>query len=426
MPTEAVTAYRVQKQDVEFLRPLGQELARIAALPVQRQRADLWRRVNDLEPARPAIWINEVPWHEMNVNEELTLRCVEPWARQLEGHLRRTLYQWKHFPGDMIVSDYLACPLAIHNTGYGINEDVETIATDPASGVVSRHFHPQIVEPGDIEKIRMPVVTHDVAATEARFAAMQEVFGAILPVRRQGIQHIWYTPWDHLIRLWGVEQAMIDLVDRPDMVHAAVERCVQSSLAGLDQMVAQNLLSAGAGNTRVGSGGYGYTRSLPAAGFDPGQVRPVDNWGCSNAQIFSEVSPDMHWEFALKHDLPWLSRWGLNYYGCCEPLDLKIEILKRIPRLRKVSMSPWIRVERAVAAVGTQFVFSFKPNPAVLAEDTWRPDQAERDLRRVLERARGLHVEIILKDISTVRYQPQRLWAWAAMAGRVVEEYGGR
>ena len=44
-------------------------------------------------------------------------------------------------------------------------------------------------------------------------------------------------------------------------------------------------------------------------------------WGCSNAQIFSEVSPKMHWEFALEHDLRWLRRWGLNYYGCCEPLD---------------------------------------------------------------------------------------------------------
>jgi hypothetical protein len=30
-------------------------------------------------------------------------------------------------------------------------------------------------------------------------------------------------------------------------------------------------------------------------------------WGCSNAQIFSEVSPQMHWEFALEHDLRWLS-----------------------------------------------------------------------------------------------------------------------
>ena len=74
-------------------------------------------------------------------------------------------------------------------------------------------------------------------------------------------------------------------------------------------------------------------------------------WGCSNAQIFSEVSPAMHWEFAVKHDLRWLSRWGLTYYGCCEPLDQKIDILRRIPNLRKISASPWCNTERLVEKV---------------------------------------------------------------------------
>ena len=47
-----------------------------------------------------------------------------------------------------------------------------------------------------------------------------------------------------------------------------------------------------------------------------------------------------------------------------EPLDIKMDILRRIPRLRKVSMSPWINLERAVKAVGQDSVFSFKPSPA--------------------------------------------------------------
>ena len=37
-----------------------------------------------------------------------------------------------------------------------------------------------------------------------------------------------------------------------------------------------------------------------------------------------------------------------------------------------------------------------------------------RTCATVLEQARGCHVELIMKDISTVRYQPQRLWEWAA------------
>jgi hypothetical protein len=30
-----------------------------------------------------------------------------------------------------------------------------------------------------------------------------------------------------------------------------------------------------------------------------------------------------------------------------------------------------------------------------------------------------------MKDISTVRYQPQRLWEWAAMASEVAEVFSG-
>jgi hypothetical protein len=196
------------------------------------------------------------------------------------------------------------------------------------------------------------------------------------------------------------------------MVNEAVSRCAASMNAALDQMVEQNLLSLGTENTRVGSGGYAYCSDLPGNDYTPSHILPHNNWGCSNAQIFSEVSPEMHWEFALKHDIPWLERWGLNYYGCCEPLDGKIELLKRIPNLRKVSMSPWINVDRAVKAIEDKYVFSYKPNPAFLAEDNWRPEIVEKQLQEVLDKAKGCHVEIILKDISTVRHQPQRLKQW--------------
>ena len=76
------------------------------------------------------VWINEICWHEMDVDGELTLRTEHPWARDQERDLRRTLYQWRHLPGDMIVSDFLACPLAVHSTDFGIIEDVDVVRTD--------------------------------------------------------------------------------------------------------------------------------------------------------------------------------------------------------------------------------------------------------------------------------------------------------
>ncbi|OQA47343.1 MAG: hypothetical protein BWY52_00235 [Chloroflexi bacterium ADurb.Bin325] len=413
----------VSPHDRETLRRLAAEQAAIAQLPVHREKAEMWRRLNDLESVRPMVWINEICWNEVNVDDELTLRCTDPWLREVEFGLRTRLYQWRHLPADMIVDPYIPCPLVIRNSGFGLSEDVDIVRTDDTSDVVSRHFHAQIVEPEDIAKIKSPVITYDAELTEARYQTLTDILGDILPVVKVGIKGSWFAPWDELIRWWGVEAAMKDLVDRPEMVEAAIARLVDGYIAMLDQWEALNLLTRNDDNTRIGSGGYGHTKALPGEPYDPQHPRPRNLWGCATAQIFGAVSPRMHWDFALKHEMRWLERWGLTYYGCCEPLDVKMSILRRIPNLRKLSMSPWIDIERAVRNVGTDYVMSRKPNPAVLAEDIWRPERARQDLVDFLDRARGCHVEIILKDISTVRYDPRRLWDWARIAMEVVEDY---
>jgi hypothetical protein len=48
---------------------------------------------------------------------------------------------------------------------------------------------------------------------------------------------------------------------------------------------------------------------------------------------------------------------------------------------------------------------------------------AREQLVEFLEASRGCHVELIMKDISTVRYEPQRLWEWESIAMEVAEEY---
>ncbi len=406
--------------DRDWLRRLGVEQAAIASLPVHREKAEMWRRLNDRQAVRPMVWINEICWNEMNVDDELTLRCEGTWARQIETELRRLLYQWRHLPADMIVDDYIACPLVIHSTGFGLQEDVDIVRTSDSSDIVSRHFHPLIVNPEDVEKIQNPKVTYDRVATEERYSLMCDIFGEILPVRQVGIKGRWFAPWDELIRWWGVEDAMRDLVDRPDMVEAVIARLVDAYLCELDQWEELNLLTRNDDNTRIGSGGYGHTSQLPGQPFDPAHPHTANLWGCATAQIFGSVSPRMHWDFALKHEMRWLERWGMTYYGCCEPLDVKMGILRKIPNLRKVSTSPWVNTDRAVKEIGADYVMSRKPNPAVLATDVFNPETARTDLTAFLDKATGCQVEIIMKDISTVRNDPRRLWAWEKIAMETV------
>jgi hypothetical protein len=398
------------------LRQLAEKQAEIAALPVHREKSAEWARLNSNEPGRSLVWINEIPWHEMDVDGELELRSDQPFCRRVERQLRRTIYQWTHMPADMIVESTFYSPLVIHDTGFGIQEQAEVVAQDPRGGILSRDFHAQIQDEGDLQKIRTPAVSHDVVASDERYRTLVELFGDILNIEQQGIIHYWFAPWDELIRWWDVENALLDLVLRPDLVHHAMERLLGAYLTRLEQWRELNLLSPSAGNYRVGSGGLGYTNELPRADSAPGCVRTADQWGCATAQIFSAVSPDMHEEFALQYERRWLEQFGLNYYGCCEPLDNKVQILRSIPHLRKISMSPWADVERMVAETNGDYVLSYKPNPAVLAADHWNPDRARKELVDDLAKVRGCALEIIMKDISTVRDEPQRLWEWSHMA----------
>jgi hypothetical protein len=349
----------------------------------------------------------------MNFNDELSLHCKDPWARSQEDLMRKTIYQWKHMPGDMILNPWLDCPLSIYSTDFGIIEDVDLAITDPENDIVSRHFNIQIRDMDDLEKIRMPHISHNSEATEIRFGLMNEIFTDILPVKKQGQTHIWFTPWDFLIRWWGIQEAMMDLILRPDMVHAFYERMVQAWMVELDQFEEQHLLTLDCNNTRIGSGGYGYTREMPGEPYDAEWVKPRNMWGCSNAQIFSDVSPEMHWEFAIEHDLKWLERWQLTYYGCCEPLAGKGHLLKKIPNLRKVSCSPWNNTRKAIEELGRDYVISRKPSPAIFATEKFDPVQARKEIRDFLAQTSGeCHVEFIMKDISTVNYEPRRLWEW--------------
>jgi hypothetical protein len=424
MPTAPSAPPPVQllPHDREVLRPLAEQTAAIAALPVHREKARLWGRMNELRSVRPMVWITEIPWHEFSAaTDELVVRCREPWARAVELEMRRQLYQWRHMPVDMIFSDHIPCPIAWQSTSFGMARQGERLEITGGAGISSQHFEPQITCLADVDKIKDAVVTVDRADTAARLSAMTEAFGDIIPVREKGRDNYWFTPWDNLVMWYGVQEALLDLIEQPEVIQAAIERIVDSYMTELDQMVALNLLAINNNNCRIGSGAYGYTSELPRPGFDPSHPTPEHLWGCSNAQIFTEVSPEMHWEFALKHDLRWLARWGQVYYGCCEVLDTKMNILRRIPNLRKVSMNYRINMERGAAAVGEDYVFSYKPNPACFATDTWDTGAVRRELGHMLECTRGGHVEIVLKDISTVTARPEKLWEWASIVMELVE-----
>ncbi len=410
--------------DRTILRHLIDQKVAIASQPIQEKNRAMWVRLNRLEPVKPMVWINEVCWPELAAEEELKIQTRDPFCQQLETELRRELYQWHHFPADMVVENIIYSPIVICDSGFGIEEHSKKIhAYDGA--VASRQFEPTIKEEKDIEKIQMPELTIDHEQTEQQLAWRTDLFGDLIPIQKRGVPGRWFAPWDELIRWWGVQDALLDLVMRPEMVHAAMDRLVTAYLKRLDQWETLSVLALNNTPIRVGSGGYGCTDELPPDSFDPSHICAKDLWGCATAQIFSEVSPQMHEAFALQYERRWLDRFGLVYYGCCEPLHNKIDMLKQIPNLRKISTSPWANVAKTAEKTEGHYVISFKPNPAFLAEKTCDIDAACMYLQNAIEQANKCPMEIILKDISTIRFDPKRLSDWAKMASGITAQYVG-
>ena len=295
----------------------------------------------------------------------------------MELALRRELYQWAHMQGDMVIAPTITVPPILEDTGFGLDEQVDIIKIDDTNPVVSRHFHIQIKDERDIDKIQTPELTLDNAEWDSRYLLMNEIFDEIIPVRKTGLSGTSIAPWDFLVRLTGIEEILLDMCTRPDYVHRIMDRLTNAYVSRLDQYEKLNILELN--NNTWSGGGYNFTDELPQPDCNPNCIRPQDMWGRTMAQIFSAVSPAMHEEFSLQYECRWLNRFGLTYYGCCEPLHKKIDILRRnIPNLRKISMSPWIDLNVAAENVGTDYVFSYKPNPYILAGDEWNPELVRR------------------------------------------------
>ena len=413
----------VPPEDRRVLRALAARKREMAGQPRMQALRALWTAANGLGMTRPPVMVDEICWNEFAQLDELRLRCEHPFARELETDLRRELFRAESGLGDMIVEPFVECPLQVYDSGFQIDEDVDILRTDPDADVVSRHFHAFIRGIDDVEKIKPPEIAVDRERTRQLAEAMEEIFGGGITVKVAGARGQWFTPWDFLIRCMGVEDTLYNLYDEPEFIEAAVQRYVECSLLRMDRYREDGIWASNNAPVRVGSGGYGLTDKLcPGEGLE--QACPTRQmWGCGNAQIFSEVSPEMHWQFSLKYELEWLKQFGAAYYGCCEPLSGKMDLMDRIPNLLKVSMSPWNDFAAAAERCKGRYVMSCKPNPAVLATERFNEEQARRDIASILEKTRGCSLELIMKDISTVRHEPARLIRWAEIAREEIDRF---
>jgi hypothetical protein len=395
------------------LRDLARQVAEIAAHPQNAANRAEWKRHNGLKRGKAMVLVfPEGAWQDLLPDNTLTV--TDAFFRRFEWHLRHIIYRWQHLRDDNVIEPWLKVGLAYHNTGWGL----EARQTDSPERRGAWKFDPVIKQPEDAKRLAQPELTVDEEKTQENFDIVSDVFGDILEVKRHRRIGVDTSLIGTLVRLRGLDQIMLDMCDRPQWLHEVMTFMTEATERVLDQVEQVPDLSLNNADDYVGSGGVAYTDDLPGPGFD-GHVRLRDLWGFAEAQELALVSPAMHEEFVLRYQGRLLNRFGLNCYGCCEDITHKMDAIKRnIPRLRRVSVSPWTDLAIAAQALQDKVIFSWKPNPApvVLQFDA---DRVRREINECLDIAQGCIVEMILKDTHTVQQDPDSLSKWVEVAKEV-------
>ncbi len=405
--------------DLEILRPLAFAYAQAAQSARNDERRLLHRAVNDLRMIRPVVLIAEIPFHELDVDGSLTPRCADPVLREVENFLRRKLFQWKHFPADMILTPYFPVQKVMTSTGIGLAVEERTLASDAKNHIVAHEYHDQLSTPADLEKLRLPVIGYDEAATRARFEKIANAVGDLLPVRITG-HNAYSGMWDVIANYRGVTPLLLDLAERPAFSHAVIRKFTDIELSIGEQMERLGLYEANPLDIHCTAA---LCSELPGPS-DGGPTRRSQIWGRGMAQIFASVSKAMHEEFDIAYMKEIFAPFGLTYYGCCEPLDRKMDIVEKLPHLRKVSVTPWADVDIAAEAIGKKYVLANKPNPAAVAS-VLDEEALRREISRTLAACRrnGCSCDIVLKDISSAGYRLENLVRWEQVVMELVRSW---
>jgi hypothetical protein len=410
--TADLTDIVIIERDRNILRGLASRMAELASHPIEEEKKELWYAHNDLKPVRPLVFCDpEGGWTEIIPDNRL--QCSGDLARRWELFLLKEIFWGERMKDDKVIEPYFNIPYYAVESDWGMHET--TVGGQNKGAYI---WLSPIKDFRDIDQLQSPQISVDYDKTRELREQADDIFKDLLKIR---LKSTWWWSFGltlTLSKLRGLEQIMLDMYDNPNELHKLMAFLRDSTLCEVDFLEKNNLLNLNNDNTPVGSGGFGWTEQLPQKDYVSGHVRTMDMWGFAESQETSGISPRMFEEFVFQYQLPILARFGLNCYGCCEALNKRWEIIKNIPNLRRVSVSPWADVRDMAEKLQDKYIFSLKPHPGYLAVAPIDEDFIRKSLRNALNitKANNCHVEIIMKDNHTLANNPENAIRWCQIA----------
>ena len=175
------------ENDKKIIGELARQYREIANLEVNQERKQRLSDVNDLKTGlRPSVWLDELPWHEMDIDGKLKLHCQDEFARGMEWFFRTTLFRWEYFQADMVVENFYPISKSYSSNGNGMEIHEQIKETDEKNNIVSHAYEDSLSTEEDLKKLHPTVITPHPERDEANMAKARELLGEILPVRLMG------------------------------------------------------------------------------------------------------------------------------------------------------------------------------------------------------------------------------------------------
>lgn len=409
-------------EDKAILKELGKQVSEIANRPVMEENKKLWIKHNKLEETKPVILCDpENGWNEIIPEDEI--KCKNDIARYWECHLRKQIFWGNEMNDNYTVEPYFNLPYVYKERRWGVATSKNT-GTKQTTRLDGGAYHIDCIleDYSQISNITKPELHINYEITNKLLEMAHEIFDGILEVR---LNTVWF--WsvgltDDLVFLRGMEKLMFDFCDEPEKVHEVMDILFKGTMEKLDYLEKNNLLCLNNDGSYVGSGGIGYTDLLPTKSFN-GQVTTNDMWGLAESQVTVGISPSMFEEFIFPYQKRLMARFGLTSYGCCEPMDKRFDIVKVVPNLRRVSVSPWADKQIMSEKLQNKYIYSLKPSPSYLAVSNMNEEVVRKELRDVLKitKQNNNRLEIIMKDNHTLGNNPNNLKRWVQIAREEIE-----
>ena len=407
-----------------YLRNLAKKQLEYSQLPIMNERTKLWYDHNDLMGEKPVIVMETDYFNEDLLPERV---CVSETARAIETELLIHITNHELVNDDKVVPGTYPVNRHINHRDFNMDHIIHRAIDSNGRNLGYGFEHPMVNLKNDFHMLSNSVYSYNYEKTKKYVDFMQDILGDILKVEIVNNSILWIMTFTaRVVNLLGLERLMYSMIDYPEETHKLFEFMLMDTFEYMNWQEKNNLLVLDNNNTRSGPGTYGFTSDLPKDEYHKtGRITTKDVWGCMNSQESVGLSPEMYEEFVFPIYRKAAERFGLIYYGCCEPVHQIWEsCLSKINNLRKISISPWCDEEYMGEALrGSNVIYSRKPSPNFLGLGSLDEDAFTAHIRKTLKAGRGCSMEIIFRDVYKLDGDKKKIGRAINITRNLIEKY---